>query len=100
MNEEKGWQFPDSRLLTDNEREALCRMLHFALCEVRLLGLAGKAQQASDLADAFHCLPDLLWSRNFSLGFFRKFLEGYQSLYPERGGFDYVKMLDNTLPQQ
>jgi len=70
-------------------------MLFNALLEIRGLGSEGKAQQAADLADAFHNLPVYLWSGEFSLSIFRHFLEEYQQMYPERRmGFDYVKMLD------
>jgi len=88
------WPPPDAKLLTEQQRQELCRMLFNALLEIRGLGSEGKAQQAADLADAFHNLPVYLWSDEFSLSIFREFLEGYQRLYPERGCFDYVKMLD------
>ena len=88
------WPPPDARLLTERQRQELCRMLFNALLEIRGLGSEGKAQQAADIAGAFHNLPVYLWSEELSLSIFREFLEGYQQLYPERGCFDYVKMLD------
>lgn len=73
-------------------------MLHHALVEMRLLGWAGKAEQAADLADAFHNLPMDMWSADFSLQFFRDaFLAVYQKKYPERGGRDYVAMLNEII---
>lgn len=75
-------------------------MLHWALIEMRGLGHQGKAEQAADLADAFHNLPVYLWSEDFSLSFFRKFLESYQSRYSERGSFDYLKMLDEMMTEE
>ena len=87
--------FPDSRMPTELERQQLCRMLYHALLEIRRLGTFGKAKQASDLADAFHNLPVYLWSEEFSLAFFRTFLEGYHAKYPEGAEtFDYIAMLD------
>lgn len=86
-------QFPDSRMPTEEERQGLIRMLYYALLEIRLLGPRGMSEQAADLADAFHEMPALLWSKEFSFNFFRKFLEGYH----ERDGastFDYLAMLD------
>jgi hypothetical protein len=88
------WPPPDARLLTERQRQELCKMLFNALLEIRILGWEGKATQAADLADAFHNLPVYLWSDEFSLNIFRQFLEGYQQIYPERGSFDYLKMLD------
>lgn len=59
-----------------------------------MLGWEGKAEQAADIADAFHNLPIYLWSDQFSLSFFRKFLEAYQQKYQEVECYNYVEMLD------
>ena len=92
---DNAWKLPDSRMPTERERQQLCRMLYYALLEIRGLGHEGKAEQAHDLADAFHNLPVYLWSDTFSFNFFRRFLESYQQRYPHRpGSFDYLKMLD------
>jgi hypothetical protein len=93
----KDWKHPDARMPTDQERRELCKMLSFTLMEIRLLGWEGKAEQAADLADAFHYLPGKLWSDEFSFGFFRKFLEDYQQQYVGRTRFDYVKWLDRII---
>ena len=90
------WAFPDSRLLTDQQRQELCKILFKALLEIRKLGNEGKVEQAADVADAFHNLPIYLWSDKFSLSFFRSFLEEYQQKYQEAGCFNYVKMLDEV----
>jgi hypothetical protein len=92
-SESKRWKFPDSRMPTEQERQALSRMLFHALLEIRVLGYEGKSEQAADLADAFHNLPIYLWSEDFSFGFFRKFLEGYHQKYSEVD-FNYLGMLD------
>lgn len=93
--------FPDSRMPTELEREELCRMLYYALLEIRGLGYFGKAQQAADLADAFHNLPVYLWSEQFSLGFFREFLESYHLKYPDRTEvFNYLAMLDKITKEE
>ena len=70
----------------------LCHMLYMALLEVRAVGWAGKAQQAADLADAFHNLPTGMWHDEFSLQFFRGFLESYRQKYPD--AFNYLPALD------
>jgi hypothetical protein len=88
------WALPDARLLTEQQRQELCLMLFNALLEIRGLGSQGKAQQAADLADAFHNLPIYLWSDKFSMSLFRSFLKEYRQMYPESGGYDYEKMLD------
>src|ERR671932_715102 len=93
------WKFEDSRMPTEQERRKLCEMLFQALLEIRILGRAGKAQQAADLADAFHNLPVFLWSDAFSLSFFRKFLESYRQKYPE-AGFNYVETLDKLIQEE
>jgi hypothetical protein len=88
------WPPPDARLLTEHERRELCKMLFNALLEIRGLGNEGKAEQAADVADAFHNLPIFLWSDQFSLSLFRKFLEEYQQKYQDAECYNYVKMLD------
>jgi hypothetical protein len=84
----------DARLLTEQERQGLCKMLFNALLEVRMFGREGKAEQAADVAHVFHNLPIYLWSDKFSMSLFRRFLVEYQQMRLEGEGFDYVKMLD------
>ncbi len=92
--------FPDAKLLSELQRQKLCEMIYRALLEVRILGWGGKAEQAADLADAFHNLPTMLWSEDFSLDFFRKFLESYHQKYSESGGINYLKMLDRIVNEE
>ena len=87
-------------MLTEQERQDLCKMLFDALLEIRALGCEGKAEQAADVADAFHNLPIYLWSDQFSLSLFRRFLEEYQRKYQEDGCYNYVKMLDEMIREQ
>jgi hypothetical protein len=69
--------------------------------EIRALGWAGKAEQASDLADAFHNLPKEMygWGR-WDVGVFRQMLQHYQKKYmrAENHPSDYVAMLDRIFP--
>jgi hypothetical protein len=94
------WPPPDARLLTEQERQELCKMLFNALLEIRGLGNEGKAEQAADVADAFHNLPVYLWSDQFSLSLFRCFLEEYQRKYQAAGCYNYVKMLDEMIREE
>jgi hypothetical protein len=48
------WGLPDARLMTEQERQELCNILFNALLEIRMLGYEGKAEQAADVAHAFH----------------------------------------------
>jgi hypothetical protein len=73
-------------------------MMHYAFIEMRLLGWGGKAEQAADLADAFHNLPTDIWRDDFSLQFFRdSFVGVYQRKYPESRVRDYVAMVDEII---
>jgi hypothetical protein len=90
----------DARLLTEQERQGLCKMLFNALLEIRMLGREGKAEHAADVAHVFHNLPIYLWSDKFSMSLFRRFLEEYQQMYMESEGFDYVKMLDEITREE
>jgi len=49
-------------LPTARQRELLGDMIHAAFVEVRVLGQAGHAEQAADLADAFHNISKVRWS--------------------------------------
>lgn len=83
----------DGKVLTNAQRQKLCEMMFEALLELRMLGWAGKSQQAGDLADAFHNVPIGIWRDDFSLTFFRNsFVGAYQRKYPETR--DYVAMVD------
>lgn len=89
---------PDAKLPTDAQRQKLSEMMHQAFIEMRLLGWDGKAEQAADLADAFHNLPRDMWQIDFSLQFFRDaFLAVYQKKYPVRLVRDYVAMVDEII---
>ncbi len=92
---------PDSKPLTDAQRQALCRMMYRAFLEIRSLGSSG-TEQSSALADAFHNLPNDLWWDEFSLTFFRDaFLTAYQTKYPRNGGlFDYVAMVNEIIAME
>jgi hypothetical protein len=82
----------------DQQRQALGRMLHHAFVEIRALGWAGRAQQAADLADAFHNLPTEVYVvGRLNVGLFRRMLRLYQEKYPSEGDrlYDYVAMLDS-----
>ena len=85
--------FTDAKLPTERQRQRLCKMLYRALLEMRILGWQNKPEQAADLADAFHNLPDSLWSEYFSFDFFRNFLQSYQNKYPAEGA-KYLNMLN------
>lgn len=84
--------------ITDQHRKKLCHLLHHALIEMRVLGWAGKSEQAADLADAFHNLPKDVWREDFSLEFFRDaFLKDYRHKYPEGTAINYAAAIDEML---
>lgn len=85
-------------LPTDAQRKALCEMFAYAFIEIRLLGWAGNAQRAADLADAFHEEPREMygWGR-WDRRSFRDDLKEYQRKYADDGTpphLDFVSMLD------
>ena len=84
--------------LSDAQRDKLCDMMYHAFLEIRILGWAGKAQQAADLADAFHNLPKDMWTENFCLEDYREtFLTVYQEKYPDRSNRNYVAMINQII---
>ncbi len=73
-------------------------MMYFAFLEIRMLTATGKAEQAGDLAHAFHNLPKEMWGDKFSLEEFREeFLIGYQIKYPEQTTRNYVALVDRII---
>lgn len=92
LNEKYG----DCRVLVDWERQKLCEMLFRSLIEIRILALNGESERIAELADAFHNLPELLYSENFSMKYFRMFLKNYHEKYPgNKTGGTFLEMLDN-----
>jgi hypothetical protein len=88
---------PDSGLPNDEQRKKLCDMLHHALVDIRMLAASGHGEQASDLADAFHNLPQEIWCDYFSISFFRDaFLVPYYRKWPVRQPRDYIALLDEV----
>ena len=64
-----------------------------------LATLQGKASQAADLADAFHELPIIMISQDFSWEIFRTYLETYQRKYPRipDSEFNYLALLEKII---
>ena len=91
-------------LPTDEQRRVLCEMMACAFIEIRMLGWAGKAAQAADLADAFHNAPREMygwggWNRRL----FRMGLDEYQRRYASDNGhrpYDYVTMFDRAFGRE
>ena len=90
-------KYLDSKYLNDVQRRKLCKMLHHALVEIRYLTGAGRSEQASDLADAFHNLPDDIWHEWFSLSHFRDaYLGAYYQKWPLVLAQDYRLLLSEV----
>lgn len=72
--------------------------MHLALAEIRRLGWEGNAEQAADLADAFHNLPKEMWKEDFALESFRDlFLKDYQDKYPNGNVRKYLATVDQII---
>jgi hypothetical protein len=56
-------------------------MLYRAFLQIRMMGAAGEAEQAAELADLFHNVPQDMWRDYFSVSFLRRCLLEYQSRY-------------------
>jgi hypothetical protein len=88
------WKFGDARLPSDNERKNLSRLMYLAFCDLRMLARDGHAQQVKDLAEAFHNIPLLMHSSDFSFKAFRDFLERYQRKYESEARSNYLQEWD------
>ncbi len=88
---------PDSQVPNEAQRKKLCDMLHHALVDIRALAGSGHGEQASDLADAFHNLPQEIWCDYFSISYFRTaFLIPYYRKWPHPRPHDYIALLDEV----
>jgi len=76
---------------TDAERKNLSRLMYLAFVDVRALALNGNSQQAKDLAEAFHNIPLLMYTPDFSFKVFRDFLQNYRQKYTNQARFDYLR---------
>ena len=76
---------------TETERQKLFRLMYVAFCDLRALALDGQTQQPKDLAEAFHNIPLLMHTGDFSFKTFRDFLEHYQQKYADKARYDYLQ---------
>lgn len=88
------WTFRDAKLPSEERRQALARLAYLAFLEMRILGRENKPAQVADLAEAFHNLPLMLWTPEFSMSCQRDFFARYHEKHGAREGFDYVAELD------
>jgi hypothetical protein len=85
------WKFEDARMPTDSERRNLSRLMYFAFVDVRALILHGDPRQAKDLAEAFHNIPLLMYTPDFSFKAFHDFLANYQEKYADKARVNYLQ---------
>ncbi|GEP44923.1 hypothetical protein [Brevifollis gellanilyticus] len=91
-------------LPTAEQQVRLSDMVAMAFVEIRLLGWAGRAEQASDLADAFHNIPREIfgWGR-WSIGHTRAMLQCYQDKHHNEeypGRTNYVAIFNSIFPTE
>lgn len=78
-------------LPTEQQRQALCDLMHEAFVELRYL----TGDQAHDLAYAFHNLPKTMYGwGQWSIEGARAMLIYYQTKHQTNLGFDYVAAFD------
>jgi hypothetical protein len=85
------WKFADARMPTEIEGQKLSRLMYVAFCDLRALALDGQTHQAKDLAEAFHNIPLLMHTGDFSFKAFRDFLERYQQKYADKARYNYLQ---------
>ncbi len=65
--------------------------MYLAFVDLRALILDGQSHQAKDLAEAFHNIPLLMHSGDFSFKAFQDFLKRYQQKYADRASYNYLQ---------
>ena len=84
--------------LNEEQIAKLLQMIHFAFTDIRMLAGQGKAEQAADLADAFHNLPDDMRKDEVALEQFRDlYLKPYFEKHPEGNAHNYIALVNNIL---
>ena len=77
----------NSYLPTEDQKKALCGLMHEAFIELRYL----EGEQAHDLAYAFHNLPMEIYGwGNWNVESMRARLQHYQTKHQSNLGFNYV----------
>jgi hypothetical protein len=102
-NRRKWFKEMDLKLITERQKELLNQMLFHAMVEIRNLCWGGQTEQAAALSDAFHELPSVMYSEQFSFSWFRKSLEAYQTKHrtlDDKREYDYTKMLDKAMREE
>jgi hypothetical protein len=84
----------DGSLPTPEQMRRLGHMLEDALVEIRCRNRDPDLVFA--LADAFHCLPHVMFAPEFQWSWFLIFLEGLERLYPEIGR-RYIAAFDEVV---
>jgi hypothetical protein len=87
----RSMSFDDAKMPTDAERKKLSRLIYLAFVDVRALILDGQSQQAKDLTEAFHNVPLLMYTADFSFKAFQDFLMSYKEKYEGKARFDYLQ---------
>ena len=64
--------------------------MYLAFCDLRILAREGKTAQTRAVAEAFHNVPLLMPTDEFSFGAFREFLGRYQQAYQGTLRFNYL----------
>jgi hypothetical protein len=67
--------------INEQELKYLCEMMHYAFLEIRVLCWQNKAEQAAELADVFHEIPQVMFFSNFNMNLFIERLKVYQEKY-------------------
>ena len=74
--------------------------MYLAFCDLRALSLEGRPEQAKDLAEAFHNIPLLMYTADFSFKPFRDFLERYHRKYKDKTRFDYLGQWEKLISEK
>ena len=82
-------------LPNEKQRRQICELMHWAFVELRRLD----GDQAHDLADAFHNLPQERYGKGkWSVSRTRAFLQRYHDKHQGHGTYNYVAAFDKIFP--
>ena len=85
---------PDRTMPTEEQKRALCGLMHRAFVTLRNLGYAKKPDAIADLADVFHNLPDEMFREEaWDWNQFEAALLDFEEKYPEDKIYPFAALL-------
>lgn len=88
------FSYSDNKLLNEQEKKGLVHLGYVIFCELRVLLIENKNQQAKDLVQAFHN-TFLFLNQAFSFDRLKQHIAYYQKKHQSNLLVDYLELIEN-----